>query len=245
MTTDNIENAEIVEEIGTTGDGQRQAPGQGDGGNSYPEGWRASTKALWNGAIFTAILILLCAILVFFFPKEGITKSIGPGTLLVYFLIMTFTALGAINTYQKGLMQFATLFAKDGSRALDVIRWGFMFAMMGVLFHIFIFYLPFTDPEARHQGMTLLIGNSIVLLSTVTSIVGFLMLATAKGLPDASRKGSLLMIVVALVLLGAAFLAPFAVLTGTTATRVLELVVLLFGAFLFLLSWHKIISVKL
>lgn len=245
MTTDNIEDATVVEKFDNTSSSQQQQVPPQPEGKGYPEGWSASTKALWNGAIFTAILILLCAVLVFFFPKEGIAKSIGAGTLLVYFLIMTFTALGSINTYQKGLTQFATLFAKDGSRALDVIRWGFMFAMMGVLFHIFIFYLPFTDPEVRHEGSTLLIGNSIILLSAVTSVVGFLMLATAKGLPDASRKGSLLMIVVAIVLLGAAFLAPFAILRGTTATRILELVILLLGAFLFLVSWHKIITVKL
>ena len=217
MTTDNIDNAEIIEEYDDRGTEKQQQTQQTQqttgGGNGYPEGWRASTKALWNGAIFTSILILLCAIMVFFF--------------------------------QKGLMQFAQLFGKDGSRALDVIRWGFMIAMMGVLFHIFIFYLPFTDPEVRQEGLTLLIGNSILLLSLVTSVVGFLMLATAKGIPDASRKGSLLMIVAALVLVGAAFVAPYAILDGTTANRILELVILLLGAFLFLLSWHKIITVKL
>ena len=249
MTTDNIDNAEIIEEYDDRGTEKQQQTQQTQqttgGGNGYPEGWRASTKALWNGVIFTSILILLCAIMVFFFPKEGIVKGIGPGALLVYFLILSFTALGSINTYQKGLMQFAQLFGKDGSRALDVIRWGFMIAMMGVLFHIFIFYLPFTDPEVRQEGLTLLIGNSILLLSLVTSVVGFLMLATAKGIPDASRKGSLLMIVAALVLVGAAFVAPYAILDGTTANRILELVILLLGAFLFLLSWHKIITVKL
>lgn len=240
MSTDNIETAEVIEETDNTS-GKGNTPPRH---SPYPEGWALATKALWNGAIFTGILILLCAVLVFFFPKEGIPSTIGPGTLLVFFLILSFTALGSINTYQKGLTQFAAMFGKDGSRALDVIRWGFMLAMMGTLFHIFIFYLPFTDPETKHTLSTLLIGNSIVILSAVTTIVGFLMLATATGCPDPARKGSLRMIITAFVLLGAAFLAPFAILNGTTATRILELIVLLAGAILFLSSWHKIIAVK-
>lgn len=242
MSIDNIETAEVIEdnETDSTRNSQQKPPCN----NGYPQGWSQATKALWNGAIFTGILILLCAILIFFFPKEGIPQNIGLGTLLVYFLILTFTALGSINTYQKGLTQFASIFAKDGSRALDVIRWGFMFAMMGVIFHIFIFYFPFTDPESKHTLSTLLIGNCIIILSAVTTIVGFLMLATASGCPDASRKGSLRMIITAIVLLGAAFLAPFAIHNGATATRILELVVLIAGAVLFLSSWHKIITIK-
>lgn len=256
--------------------------------NVYPDGWQQATRTLWNGAIFAAILLLLCAILVFFFPKEeiqtihigvpaeeqmtmtadsaaGITAmpsdqnafivqpqpatqtmhtsksmNIGIGTLLVYFLILTFTALGAINTYQKGLTRFAALFGKDGSRALDVIRWGFMLSIMGVLFHFFIFYLPITDPEIKHQTSTLFIGNSIIILSAITSVVGFLMLATANGCPDHSRKGSLLMIVVSVILLAAAFVAPFAVITGGWS-RIVELVLLVGGATLFLIAWRKII----
>lgn len=236
MSTEQIENAEVLNDNGSSS----QVPPR----LSYSERWGQATKALWNGAIFTGILILLCAIMVFFFPKEGIPQNIGLGTLLVYFLILTFTALGSINTYQKGLTQFASMFSKDGSRALDVIRWGFMFAMMGVLFHIFIFYFPITDAESKKTVSTLLIGNSIIILSAVTTIVGFLMLATASGCPDDSRKGSLRMIITAVVLLGAAFLAPFAIHNGNTATRILEFIVLIFGAILFLSSWHKIITLK-
>lgn len=241
MTNPDIENAEVIEE--TTNGGTKQSDTTAQQTGAYPDGWRQNTKALWNGAIFTAILIMLCAILVFFFPKEGIPQNIGLGTLLVYFLILTFTALGSINTYQKGLTQFASLFGKDGSRAIDIIRWGFMFAMMGVLFHIFIFYLPFTSPESRHTTSTLLIGNSILILSTVTTMIGFLMLATANGCPDAARKGSLRMLLVPLLLLGGAFLAPFAI-AGTAAIRILELIVLLGGTVLFLASWHKIITIN-
>lgn len=250
--------------------------------NSYPEGWKQATKTLWNGAIFTGILIILCAILVFFFPKEEIetihigaapvqdtltigdtlatvlpvmqpetsrtvatskSMNIGIGTLLVYFLILTFTALGAINTYQKGLIKFAAMFGKDGGRALDVIRWGFMLAMMGALFHFFIFYLPITDPETKRETATLILGNCILILSALMSIVGSLMLATANGCPDPSRKGALLMIVTTLILLIGAFVSPFAVL-GNGWSRIVELVILVAGAVVFLVSWHKIVTVK-
>ena len=275
--SDNIEQAKILNEEPLQDDNQKSPC------NGYPEGWKQATKTLWNGAIFTGILILLCAILVFFFPKEEIetihigavpvldsvtvgdslstampvmqtettsrtvatskSMKIGIGTLLVYFLILTFTALGAINTYQKGLIKFAAMFGKDGARALDVIRWGFMLAMMGALFHFFIFYLPITDSETKRETATLLLGNCILILSALMSIVGCLMLATANGCPDPSRKGALLMIVATLILLAGAFVSPFAVL-GNGWSRIVELVILIAGAVVFLVSWHKIVTVK-
>ena len=239
MSNDNIEEAEVIEDCGPTADSIPSSPAA----NPYPEGWKQATRALWNGVIFNAILILLCAILVFFFPKQGLTMNIGLGTLLVYFLIMTFTALGAINTYQKGLTQFAAMFGKDGARALDVIRWGFMLAIVGVVFHFFVFYLPLIDADTKRLTTTLLIGNSILILSAATNIVGFLMLATANGCPDPSRKGSLLMIVAALVLLGGAFVAPYAI-TGSNWTRIVEFIILATGAILFMTSWRRIIAIR-
>lgn len=213
----------------------------------YPEGWRPATRSLWNGAIFTSILILLCAVMIFFFPKGDLggfeSMNVGLGTLLVYFLIMAFTAMGAINTYQKGLTTFASLFAKDGARALDIIRWGFMCAFVGVLLHMFIFCLPIIDHETKQLASTLLVGNSILIIATLLGIVGFLMLGTAEGCPNPSRKGALLMIVAKLVLLGGAFLSPSA-MRGETAIRLLELIILLIGSILFLVSWKKIIKVR-
>ena len=52
------------------------------------------------------------------------------------------------------------------------------------------------------------------------------------------------MLLVPLLLLGGAFLAPFAI-AGTAAIRILELIVLLGGTVLFLASWHKIITINL
>lgn len=274
--TDNIEQAEIINEEPLQDDNQSPC-------NSYPEGWKQATRTLWNGAIFTGILILLCAILIFFFPKEEIetihigaapvadtlivgdtlapatpamqpqdvtrtiatskSMNIGIGTLLVYFLILTLTALGAINTYQKGLIKFAAMFGKDGARGLDVMRWSFMLAMMGVLFHFFIFWLPITDPETKRETSTLILGNSILILSAIMSIVGSLMLATANGCPDPSRKGALLKIVASLILLSGAFVAPFAV-SGSGWSRIVELIILVAGSILFLVSWHKIVKIE-
>lgn len=245
MDTEQIVDAEIIEEEGRTESNTNETRAASQNAQ-YPEGWSSATKTLWNGAIFTGVLVLLCAILIFFFPKEGMANpmKIGLGTLLVYFLVLTLTALGAINTYQKGLTQFASMFSKDGARALDVIRWGFMMAMMGVLFHFFIFYLPITDIDTKRQTSTLLLGNSIIILSALCSVVGFLMLATAKGCPDASRKGCLLMLGSLAILLVGAFIAPSAIF-GTTLLRIVEFVILLTGSILFLVAWHKIVHIKL
>lgn len=243
MATNYIESAEVIEDGGKYKQNSSQnTPPQ----SLYPEGWKQAAKPVWNGVLYVCVLLLLCGILVFFFPNNGIPQKIGAGTLLVYFLVFTFILLGAINIYQKGLIQFSTMFGKDGKRALDVIRWGYMFAIMGVIFLFFIFCLPFVDPAEKTKLSTIFIGNSINLLAAVTSIVGFLMLATANGCPDASRKGALRMILATIVLLGAAFMAPFAIQAdgGGTWKRIFELILILIGAILFLISWHKITSIK-
>jgi len=251
MNTDKIEEAEIIdEETTSTTEDSRQVPPAGTQSQQPhtttvdAEQTLKANRTLWNGAIFTFVLILLCAVLVFFFPKGNVelqSANIGLGSLLVYFLVMTFTTLGSVNTYQKGLTQFAARFEKDGSRALDLIRWGFMLAIMGVVFHCFIFYLPIVDVETKRQFSTLFLGNSIVLLAAIVSIVGFLMLATSKGIPDTSRKGCLLMLVSQGVLLLGMFIAPYAT-SGSKSLRILELVILLAGAVVFLVAWRRILK---
>ncbi len=246
MNTDKIEEAEIIGEETTASTNNTRVDCGDEVSRQQPDAaaTRKANRTLWNGAIFTFVLILLCALLVFFFPKGNVelqSANIGLGSLLVYFLVVTFTTLGAVNTYQKGLTQLAIRFEKDGARALDLVRWGFMLAIMGVVFHCFIFYLPIVSEELKHQTATLFLGNSIVMLSAIVSIVGFLMLATAKGLPDASRKGCLLMLVASCVLLLGMFMAPFST-SGGNSLRVLELVVLLGGAVVFLVAWHRILK---
>lgn len=231
---DATDNTEVSVPSGDAGNRQ-----QADNG----EGWKAATHKVWNGAIFTGMVIILCACMLLLLPHGDIVAGashFGLGALIVYLLLLALTTVGSIVVYPKGLRKMATLFGSDGSRALKWIEWGYYATIVGALLHLLVFYLPLLAPETKRQLAVIAAGNSVLLVASAASVVGFIMLATAKGCPDASRKGCASMIAATLVLLGTLVLLPFAN-AGSVWMRVAGAILLLVGAFLFLRSWRKIV----
>lgn len=205
------------------------------------EHWNNSTRRLKVGVAFATILLLLYNVLLFLpIHKHEETTS----STLLYFVIfsvgMLVLAFLCIRNYSRGLSRFSSIFNHGGKRSLFLIRWGFRLAIAGVVLQILVFMLLHPSKESI-TFLWLLIGNILLIASAVVSIVGFLSLATSKGMPDASRRGALHMSWTHIVMLIGAILLSYSLQAGMML-KIVTIAVNLCGAYLFFHHWKRILN---
>lgn len=205
------------------------------------EHWNNSTRKLKVGVAFATILLMLYNVLLFLpiHKHEETTSS----TLLLFVLFcvgMLVLAFLCIRNYSRGLARFSNLFSHGGKRSLFLVRWGFWFAIAGVVLQLLVFMLLHPSKESI-TFLWLLIGNILLIASAVISIVGFLSLATSKGMPDTSRRGALHMSWTHIVMLLGAILLSYALQAGIVL-KIVTVAVNLCGTYLFFHHWKRILN---
>ena len=124
--------------------------------------------------------------------------------------------------------------------SLFMIRWSFLLTIAGIILQLFVFFILYPRQEDI-TSLRMLIGNSILVLATVLGIMGFLSLATCKGMPSDSRRGALHMSWSIIVMLCGACLLSYS-LQGGVMLKVVTIFVNIFATYLFYHNWRRILS---
>ena len=206
--------------------------------------WSNATRKLKVGVAFATVLLLIYNIMMFL-PVHSANSETGltTSTLLlyvIYVLVALILAYFCMRNYMRGLSRFTVVFDNGGKRSLFIIRWGFLLTIAGVVLQLFVFFIL----HPRQEDITflrMLIGNGLLVVATVLGIMGFLSLATCKGMPQDARRGALHMSWSTIVMLIGACLLSYA-LQGGTLLKVVTILVNIFGTYLFYHNWRRILS---
>jgi hypothetical protein len=204
--------------------------------------WNNSTKKLTLGVSFATVLLFLYNVIIFLPSKQDDSIENNNMLLIVGFLLVLLAlCYFCIINYCRGLSRFAVNFENGGKRALWMIRWAFLLTLAGVVMQLLIFRVFAMDTVTFGQ---LIIGNVLWLAATVMGIVGFLSLATAKGMTDDGRKGAVHMAGVLIVIFIGACLVSFVLQSDGIVKpllKMLTLVVNIIGTCLFFREWKRMI----
>lgn len=208
--------------------------------------WNNATKKMKLGVAFATMLLVLYNVLLFF-PMRSLSEN---GTIktdtLLYMVIFVIAALAltyfCIRNYTRGLSRMAVVFEGGGKRSLFLIRWGFLLTIAGVVLQLFVFFILRPDLESI-TFLRMIIGNILLVAGAVVGIVGFLSLATSKGMPDDSRRGALHMSWTTVVMFIGACLLSYANQAHVTL-KIVAVIVNLFGTYFFYINWKRILSPK-
>ena len=211
--------------------------------SEHKKRWKRGTNKLKVGVSFATVLLMLYSVLLFLPINKGLDEVIATRTLLLYILygiVALALAFLCAQNYLRGLSRFATLFEGGGKRSLFLVRWGFIISAAGVVLQMMVFFGLNMGASSITFG-NLILGNALLLAGAVVGIVGFLSLATAKGMTDDGRKGALHMSWSTLVIFAGAVLLSYALYKGW-ALKVVCTLVNLTGACLFYKQWKRIIA---
>ena len=207
--------------------------------------WEKNTRLMRLGVALATALMLLYNVLLFLPTKRQNDGQLSTLiTFVVAILLVMVLVFLCIRNYSRGLSRFATLFERGGKRSLFLLRWAFYLTIAGVALQLLVFLLMVRSAE----HVTLLwiaIGNVLLIAATVVSIVGFLSLATSKGMPDDARRGAAHMAWVCPLLLVGACLLSFAVLPhekGGNMLKFAALVVNLIGTYFYFTNWRRLLN---
>ena len=208
--------------------------------------WEKNTRLMRLGVVLATALLLLYNVLLFLPARwdnnEGQLSSLVG--FVVFFVLTLLLVFLCIRNYSRGLSRFATLFERGGKRSLFLLRWGFWLTIAGVALQLLIFFMIVRSAE-HVTFWWIVIGNVLLIAATIVSIVGFLALATSKGMPDDARRGAAHMAWVSPLLLVGACLLSFAVLPheqGGTMLKGLALVVNLIGTYFYYTNWKRLLN---
>lgn len=211
--------------------------------SEHKKRWTRSTRRLSVGVVFATVLMMLYSILLYI-PIDGATAAgsdISGRNLMLYIIYVVIglaLAYFCIQNYLRGLSRFATCFEGGGKRSLFLIRWGFLISIAGVILQLFVFFVIKAVPST---WVRLLVGNVLLVAGAVVSIMGFLSLATSKGMTDSGRKGALHMSWTTIIILVGAVLLSYSLQKGTFL-KVVDTLVNIAGAVLFFLQWKRIVA---
>ena len=205
--------------------------------------WTRATRRLSVGIAIATVLLLLYSILLFIpiDAASNVGADISGRNLLLYIIyVVVGLALAylCIVNYLRGLSRFATCFEGGGKRSLFLIRWGFIISIAGVILQLFVFFVIKALPSTF---IRLLVGNILLVAGAVIGIMGFLSLATSKGMTDQGRKGALHMSWTIIVILAGALLLSYALSQGSFL-KIFCTIINVIGAVLFFRHWKQIIA---
>lgn len=208
------------------------------------EFWKNATRKLKRGVLLATLLLVAYNLLLFLdiHSDNGIK---GLGIIVCFFVTIILVAFFCLRNYRLGLARFSSLLNLGGRSAVRFIVWGFNCAVGGVILQLLVF-LMLQKQLNDNIFLSLCIGNSLLIISTVIGSLGFLSLATSKGLPHDSRRGALHMSWTNIVLLIGAFLTSYCLSSNECSVMFKLFVVAInfVGTFLFYKNWNLILNPK-